>query len=92
MWRGFPQGKTKSEMTVECHPGGPMADGKIRAWLETHSGKPGVLAAFIGVAEGTDDPPRRSPATRFCASFEEAGNGWSTRRGRSACRSTGWAG
>ena len=49
-----------------------MADGKIRAWLETHSGKPGVLAAFLGEAEETDDPPRRSPATRFCASFEEA--------------------
>ena len=34
-------------------------------------GEPGVLAAFIGMAEGTA-PSRRPPATRFCASPDEA--------------------
>jgi hypothetical protein len=49
-----------------------MADGKVRAWLETHGGKPGVIAAFVGMAEGSNAPLPRPPATRLCGSPDEA--------------------
>jgi hypothetical protein len=45
--------------------------GKIRAWIE-HRTKPGVLAAFVGVPGEGDAPLQRPPATRLCASLDEA--------------------
>ncbi len=49
-----------------------MADGRLRAWIETRGGEPGVVAAFIGVPPDSDTPVRRPPATRHCASHTEA--------------------
>ena len=48
-----------------------MITGKLRAWIE-HCTKQGVLAAFIGVPEEGDARLRRLPATRLCASIDEA--------------------
>ncbi len=39
--------------------------GKLRAWVETRCG--GFLGAFVG-----DNATTRTPATRLCASAEEA--------------------
>ena len=49
-----------------------MGDGRLRAWIETEGGQPGVVAAFIGVPPGSDTPVHRLPATRHCASPTEA--------------------
>lgn len=48
-----------------------MITGKLRAWIE-HCTKPGVLVAFIAVPEEDGAPLPRLPATRLCASLEEA--------------------
>ena len=49
-----------------------MHDGKLRAWIDKPEDKQGVVAAFVGVPPGSDDPIRRLPATRRCASLTEA--------------------
>jgi len=50
-----------------------MVNGKLRAWTESRGdNKPGVVAAFIAVPEGNGAPLPRSPATRLCASPDEA--------------------
>jgi hypothetical protein len=49
-----------------------MITGKLRAWIEHHCPKRGVLAAFIGIPGEGDTPLQRLPATRFCASLDEA--------------------
>jgi hypothetical protein len=49
-----------------------MDDGRLRAWIETRGGQPGVVAAFIGVPPGSDTPVSRLPATRHCTSQTEA--------------------
>jgi hypothetical protein len=48
-----------------------VIEGKIRAWIE-HCSKQGVLAAFVGVPGEGGVPLARLPATRLCASPEEA--------------------
>jgi hypothetical protein len=49
-----------------------MSEGRLRAWVEMREGKPGVLAAFVGVPPGSETPLRRLPATRHCTSHSEA--------------------
>ena len=49
-----------------------MMDGRLRAWIETHKDKPGVVAAFVGVPPGSNISLRRLPATKYCASKAEA--------------------
>jgi hypothetical protein len=49
-----------------------MITGKIRAWIEHHCPKRGVLVAFIGMPSEGDPPLQRLPATRLCASLGEA--------------------
>lgn len=45
--------------------------GKLRAWIETKDGM--LRAAFVGVHNALGQPqPGRVPATRSCASIDEA--------------------
>jgi hypothetical protein len=47
-----------------------VAEGKIRAWTND-AGPAGVVAAYVGMAEGRF-PLQRAPATQICASPDEA--------------------
>jgi hypothetical protein len=49
-----------------------VIEGRLRAWIEIPEGKPGVVAAFVGVPPGSNVPIRRLPATKHCASQAEA--------------------
>jgi hypothetical protein len=64
--------------------------GKLRAWIE-HCTKEGLLAAFIGMPEEGDPPLGRLPATRLCASLEEARR-WVEAEARALGVSVEWVG
>jgi hypothetical protein len=45
-------------------------DGKLRAWIEVRHDQ--VLAAFVGVTAAGNTRASRPPATRLCASPDDA--------------------
>jgi hypothetical protein len=49
-----------------------VVEGRLRAWIETRDGRPGVIAAFVGVPPGSNAPIRRLPATKHFCSCAEA--------------------
>ena len=59
-------------MTVISIVRASMHDGKLRAWIDQPQDKGGVVAAFVGVPPGSNDPISRLPATRRFSSLTEA--------------------
>ena len=49
-----------------------MHEGKLRAWIDQPQDIGGVVAAFVGVPPGSNDPISRLPATRRFSSRTEA--------------------